>query len=145
MGNSILAGLKVFFRLGHFKKRFPILILGDPATDHGAHRCHRSDRKNNPQTFDPGEVQLSTRFLLMSVGIRFMMGTSKFHAMQDAVELHLAVQALRPLPISQVIGFDLPGRTFYIVSDVLSFGAMMISTRRFWARPSGVSFPATGS
>lgn len=40
----------------------------------------------------------------MSVGIRFMMGTSKFQAMQDAVELHLAVQALRPLPISLVIG-----------------------------------------
>jgi hypothetical protein len=81
----------------------------------------------------------------MSVGIRFMMGTSKFHAMQDAVELHLAVQAPGPLPISLVIGFDLPGRPFYIVSDVSSFGAMMISTRRFWARPSGVSFPAKGS
>jgi hypothetical protein len=76
---------------------------------------------------------------------RYLGNISDSEAMQDAVELHLAVQALRPLPISQVIGFDLPGRTFYIVSDVLSFGAMMISTRRFWARPSGVSFPATGS
>lgn len=49
-------------------------------------------------------VQLSTGVLLMSGGIKFMVGTATFQIMENAVEPYLAVQALGPVPISLVIG-----------------------------------------
>ncbi len=75
-------------------------------------------------------VQLSTGVLLMSGGIRFMMGTSKFQAMQDAVEPHLAVQALGPVPISLVIGG---------IGTVLTL--LFLDNRRF---PAGLMVVAGG-
>ncbi len=49
-------------------------------------------------------VQLSTGVLLMSGGIKFMVGTSTFQIMENAVEPYLAFQALGPVPISLIIG-----------------------------------------
>jgi len=59
--------------------------------------------KNTPKAVIRG-VQLSTGALLMSGGIKFMVGTSTFQIMENAVEPYLAVQALGPVPISLVIG-----------------------------------------
>jgi len=49
-------------------------------------------------------VQLSTGALLIAGGIKFVIGTSKFQALQNAVEPYLAIQSLGPVPISLVIG-----------------------------------------
>lgn len=60
-------------------------------------------RKVTPQSVIRG-VQLSTGALLISGGVKFMIGTSKYQQLQQAVEPHLSVQSLGPLPISLVIG-----------------------------------------
>lgn len=60
-------------------------------------------RKVTPQSVIRG-VQLSTGALLISGGVKFMIGTSKYQRLQQAVEPHLSVQSLGPLPISLVIG-----------------------------------------
>ncbi|MGM0760950.1 MAG: molybdate transporter family protein, partial [Thermodesulfobacteriota bacterium] len=60
-------------------------------------------RKATPHAVIRG-VQLSTGALLMSGGVKFLIGTSKFQALQDAVEPYLAFQSLGPVPISLVIG-----------------------------------------
>ena len=49
-------------------------------------------------------VQLSTGALLISGGVKFIIGTSKFQEIRDAVEPHLALQALGPVPITLIIG-----------------------------------------
>jgi SulP family sulfate permease len=49
-------------------------------------------------------VQLSTGALLISGGVKFIMGTSKYQTLQEAVEPHLTVQALAGVPISVIIG-----------------------------------------
>ena len=60
-------------------------------------------RKITPKSVIRG-VQLSTGALLMSGGVKFIIGTSKYQELQQAVEPHLAVQSIGPLPISLVIG-----------------------------------------
>jgi SulP family sulfate permease len=60
-------------------------------------------RKITPNAVIRG-VQLSTGALLISGGIKFMIGTSTYQVLQKAVEPHLAWQALGPLPISLIIG-----------------------------------------
>jgi SulP family sulfate permease len=60
-------------------------------------------RRATPQAVIRG-VQLSTGTLLMSGGVKFMIGTSRFQAMQDAVEPYLAFQSVGPVPISLIIG-----------------------------------------
>lgn len=49
-------------------------------------------------------VQLSTGALLISGGVRFIIGTSPYQVLQKAVEPHLAIQSIGPVPISLVIG-----------------------------------------
>ena len=49
-------------------------------------------------------VQLSTGALLMSGGVKFMMGTSKYQAMNAIVEPYLSVQNLGPIPVGIIIG-----------------------------------------
>ncbi|MGD9106197.1 MAG: putative sulfate/molybdate transporter [Desulfobacterales bacterium] len=49
-------------------------------------------------------VQLSTGALLISGGVKFITGTSKYQVLQQAVEPHLSVQYLGAIPISLVIG-----------------------------------------
>ncbi len=60
-------------------------------------------RKFTPNCVIRG-VQLSTGALLISGGVRFMIGTSKYQELQGAVEPHLAIQSIGALPISLVIG-----------------------------------------
>lgn len=49
-------------------------------------------------------VQLATGVLLMREGIRFMAGSSRFQALQQAAEPYLRIQSLGPLPLGWVIG-----------------------------------------
>ena len=60
-------------------------------------------RKFTPNSVIRG-VQLSTGALLIAGGVRFMIGTSKYQALQNAVEPHLAFQSIGAIPISLVIG-----------------------------------------
>ncbi len=60
-------------------------------------------RKLTPKSVIRG-VQLSTGTLLISGGIKFMIGTTKYQQLRQAVEPHLAFQSVGPLPISLAIG-----------------------------------------
>jgi len=60
-------------------------------------------RKATPNSVIRG-VQLSTGALLISGGIKFIIGTSKFQQIQEAVEPSLNFQSIGPVPISLVIG-----------------------------------------
>lgn len=60
-------------------------------------------RRITPQAVIRG-VQLATGALLMEGGVKFIIGTSRFQTLQHAVEPHLALQTLGPVPISLVIG-----------------------------------------
>lgn len=60
-------------------------------------------RKYTPKAVIRG-VQLSTGALLISGGIKFMIGATKFQALQHAAEPYLAVQYLGSIPIGIVIG-----------------------------------------
>jgi SulP family sulfate permease len=60
-------------------------------------------RKVTPKAVIRG-VQLSTGALLISGGIKFIAGTSKFQALHDAAEPNLSFQFIGPIPISLVIG-----------------------------------------
>ncbi len=60
-------------------------------------------RKITPKSVIRG-VQLSTGALLISGGVKFMIGISRYQKLQQAAEPHLVIQSLGPLPISLVIG-----------------------------------------
>jgi SulP family sulfate permease len=60
-------------------------------------------RKFTPKSVIRG-VQLSTGALLMSGGVKFMVGTSQYQALQQAVEPHLSIQSIGAVPISLIIG-----------------------------------------
>lgn len=49
-------------------------------------------------------VQLSTGVLLVSQGVKLMLGASKFQALRDAAEPYLSIQSIGPVPIGLVIG-----------------------------------------
>jgi len=49
-------------------------------------------------------VQLSTGVLLVSQGVKLMLGTSKFQALREAAEPYLSIQNIGPLPLGLVIG-----------------------------------------
>ena len=49
-------------------------------------------------------VQLSTGVLLMSQGVKLIVGASRFQALQQAAEPYLTVQHIGPLPIGIVVG-----------------------------------------
>lgn len=86
-------------------------------------------RKLTPKSVIRG-VQLSTGALLISGGIRFMTGTSKYQALQQAVEPHLAVQSLGPVPIGLLIG---------AVAGIVTL--LLLDNRRF---PAGLIVVAGG-
>ena len=60
-------------------------------------------RKITPHAVVRG-VQLSTGVLLISGGIKFIIGASKFQELQNAAEPYLAFQSLGPVPVGIVIG-----------------------------------------
>jgi SulP family sulfate permease len=49
-------------------------------------------------------VQLSTGTLLITQGVKFMVGSSKFQILRQAAEPYLGLQSLGPVPIGMVIG-----------------------------------------
>jgi SulP family sulfate permease len=49
-------------------------------------------------------VQLSTGVLLVSQGVKLILGTSKFQTLRGAAEPYLNIQSLGPVPIGLVIG-----------------------------------------
>jgi len=70
-------------------------------------------------------VQLSTGALLISGGIRFMTGTTKYQTLQQTAEPHLALQSLGPVPIGLVIG-GLSGIATLLLLDNRRFPAGLI-------------------
>jgi len=69
-------------------------------------------------------VQLSTGVLLISGGIKFIIGTSRFQLLQNAVEPYLAYQYVGPLPLSLIIG---------IISGIITL--MLLDSKKF---PAGL-------
>ena len=69
-------------------------------------------------------VQLSTGTLLVTQGVKFMVGTSKFQVLREAAEPYLSLQSLGPVPIGIVIG---------IVGGVLTL--LLLDNKRF---PAGL-------
>jgi SulP family sulfate permease len=69
-------------------------------------------------------VQLSTGILLVTQGVKFMVGTSKFQVLREAPEPYLIIQSLGPVPIGIVIG---------IVGGVLTL--LLLDNKRF---PAGL-------
>jgi SulP family sulfate permease len=69
-------------------------------------------------------VQLSTGTLLVTQGIKFMVGTTKFQVLREAAEPYLSIQGLGPVPIGIVIG---------IVGGVLTL--LLLDNKRF---PAGL-------
>jgi SulP family sulfate permease len=69
-------------------------------------------------------VQLSTGTLLVTQGVKFMVGTSKFQVLREAAEPYLSLQSLGPVPIGIVIG---------IVGGVLTI--LLLDNKRF---PAGL-------
>ncbi|WP_028585832.1 putative sulfate/molybdate transporter [Desulfogranum mediterraneum] len=60
-------------------------------------------RRYTPRAVIRG-VQLSTGILLLSGGIKFIIGSSRFQQLQHAAEPYLALQSLGPLQVGVVIG-----------------------------------------
>jgi sulfate permease, SulP family len=81
-------------------------------------------RKYTPHSVIRG-VQLSTGALLISGGIKFIIGTSKFQALQNAAKPYLAVQFLGPVQIGIVIGL-IGGIVTFLLLDNKKFPAGLI-------------------
>ncbi len=60
-------------------------------------------RRTTPQSVIRG-VQLSTGVVLIVSGIKLIIGQSMFQLLSKAVEPHLALQAIGPVPVSLIIG-----------------------------------------
>jgi len=81
-------------------------------------------RKVTPQAVIRG-VQLSTGALLISGGIKFMIGTSKFQVLHNAAEPYLPFQFIGPIPVSLVIG-GIAGIITLLLLDNRKFPAGLI-------------------
>lgn len=62
-------------------------------------------------------VQLSTGILLLSQGIRLMLGTASFQALRGAAEPYLSIQTIGPVPIGIVIGGSLGLLTLFLLEN----------------------------
>jgi sulfate permease, SulP family len=69
-------------------------------------------------------VQLSTGAMLISGGIKFIIGTSKFQILQNAAEPYLSVQFLGPVQVGIVIG---------VIGGIVTF--LLLDNKRF---PAGL-------
>jgi sulfate permease, SulP family len=81
-------------------------------------------RKYTPKSVIRG-VQLSTGAMLISGGIKFIIGTSKFQVLQNAAEPYLNVQFLGPIQIGIVIGV-IGGIVTFLLLDNKKFPAGLI-------------------
>jgi sulfate permease, SulP family len=62
-------------------------------------------------------VQLSTGVLLVSQGVKLMLGTSNFQIMRKLAEPYLSVQSLGPIPLGLLIGAILGGLTLLLLEN----------------------------
>lgn len=62
-------------------------------------------------------VQLSTGVLLVSQGIKLMLGRSSFQVMREAAEPYLHIQHIGPLPLGVVIGCVLGALTLLLLEN----------------------------
>lgn len=62
-------------------------------------------------------VQLSTGALLISGGVKFIVGTSTFQVFQNAAEPYLSVQAIGPVPIGIIFGVAGGLMTFFLLDS----------------------------
>lgn len=70
-------------------------------------------------------VQLSTGALIISGGVKFVIGTSRFQELQGSVEPYLTLQSIGPLPISLIIG-GIAGIITLLLLDNKKFPAGLI-------------------
>ncbi len=70
-------------------------------------------------------VQLSTGTLLIASGVEFVIGTSRFQALQNAAEPYLSLQALGPVPIGIILGVA-GGLTTLLLIDSKKFPAGLL-------------------
>jgi len=73
-------------------------------------------RKVTPKSVVRG-VQLSTGAMLISGGIQFMIGTSRFQALRNAAEPYLSFQSIGPLPLGIVIGIAGGAATLFLLDN----------------------------
>lgn len=73
-------------------------------------------RKYTPKSVIRG-VQLSTGAMLISGGIKFIIGTSNFQVLQNAAEPYLVVQSLGPVQIGIVIGIIASIVTLFLLDN----------------------------
>ena len=71
-------------------------------------------------------VQLSTGVLLVSQGVRLMLGTSKFQALRQSAEPYLTLQHLGPLPLGLVLGVVLAGLTLLLLDNRRTPAALVV-------------------
>lgn len=71
-------------------------------------------------------VQLSTGTLLVSQGVKLMMGTSKFQIVSKAAEPYLSYQHLGPLPIGILIGGGLAVLTLLLLDNRKTPAALVV-------------------
>lgn len=71
-------------------------------------------------------VQLSTGALLISQGVKLMMGTSKFQALRGAAEPYLSIQSIGLLPIGLVIGCILGVLTLLLLENKRTPAAIVV-------------------
>jgi len=71
-------------------------------------------------------VQLSTGALLISQGVKLMMGTSKFQALRAAAEPYLSIQSIGLLPIGLVIGCILGVLTLLLLENKRTPAAIVV-------------------
>jgi sulfate permease, SulP family len=62
-------------------------------------------------------VQLSTGVLLVSQGVKLVLGSSKFQALREAAEPYLSIQSLGPVPFGLVIGAILGVLTLLLLEN----------------------------
>lgn len=62
-------------------------------------------------------VQLSTGILLVTQGVKLMLGTSKFQALSQAAEPYLSIQSLGPIPLGLLIGSVLGVLTLLLLDN----------------------------
>jgi sulfate permease, SulP family len=62
-------------------------------------------------------VQLSTGVLLVSQGVRLILGSSNFQVMRESAEPYLSLQNLGPIPLGILIGVILGGVTLFLLEN----------------------------
>jgi SulP family sulfate permease len=88
-------------------------------------------------------VQLSTGILLVTQGVKLMLGTSKFQALRNAAEPYLSIQSLGPIPLGLMIGGILGVLTLLLLENkslpaaIVIVGAGIL-TGIFWGTREGL-------